>query len=197
MKKTVCLVAILTLILPSLALAGGQKHGVAGFVIGEDISRFKDRVQMDTALPIRYLESAKEVEIAPTPGFKSGLVTYSTCKDPDKILRIKLKYSNSSLEFFDDLVDRVKKRLGEPDRYRGDAFGVMKAWKWSLTDDRGHSISLILQHNTMDVDEKLGNAVKMTDVTGMLAEQSCSEQKGGNTGPTRPGKGDWKLYVPY
>ncbi len=79
----------------------------------------KTRVIMDTALPVRYAENIEEVEIKFTRGFKSGLIAYGTCARPGNIVRIKLKYGDSSKQFYKDLLKRFKKRFGEPDEYRG------------------------------------------------------------------------------
>ena len=161
---------------PILALAGAP-HQLGGFVLNQDIKAFEDRVIMDTALPVRYAENIEEVEIKPTQGFKSGLIAYGTCSKPGHIIRIKLKYAESSKQFYNDLLKQYKKRFGEPDEYQGDAFRVVIAWKWSFTDEQNHKISLILQHNAMDEDAKIGNAVKMTDTTLMEEDLECYKLK--------------------
>lgn len=150
---------------------------VGGIVLGNDIVEHSDRVKMETALPIRYMEYIKEVEIKDIPGFKSGLVAYGVCEKPGRILRIKLKYADSSKKFFDTLLKRYKDRFGKPEEWRGDPFHVFIAWKWSFTDRHKNSISLILQHNTKDEEEKIGNAVKMTITNFIEKERRCFEQK--------------------
>jgi hypothetical protein len=152
-------------------------HQVGGFVLNQEIKKFEDRVIMDTALPVRYAENFEEVEIKTTKGFKSGLITYGTCARPGNIVRIKLKYEDSSKSFYENLLKRFKKRFGEPDEYRGDPFKIMIAWKWSFVDQQNHRISLTLQHNTMDEEEKMGNAVKITDTTLMAEDLLCYKNK--------------------
>ena len=152
-------------------------HELAGFVLGGRINEFKDQVQMDTVLPTRYLESLKEVESKEIIGFKTGLVTYGTCIEPPRIVRLKFKYAENSKKFFNELLARYKENLGKPDEWRGDPFHIVIAWKWSFTDKDGNNISLILQHNTRDEEEKQGNAVKMTMWNLMLEEDRCFEQK--------------------
>ena len=146
MKQMICGWILLLICVPVAALAGAP-HELGGFVLDQDIKAFEDRVIMDTALPVRYAENIEEVEIKITQGFKSGLIAYGTCFKPGHIVRIKLKYADSSKEFYDDLLKRYKKRFGEPDEYQGDAFRVVIAWKWSFTDEQNHKISLILQHS--------------------------------------------------
>ena len=159
---------------PAFADAPSQ---VGGFVLNQDIKKFEDRVIMDTALVIRYAENFEEVEIKFTRGFKSGLITYGTCEQPGHIVRIKLKYADSSKKFYQNLLKRFKKRFGEPAEYRGDPFKIVDAWKWSFINKQNHSISLILQHNTKDEEEKMGNSVKLTNTTLMEKDLLCYKSK--------------------
>ncbi len=176
MKKIVCSWILSLIWVPALALAAAP-HQLGGFVLNQKISAFEDRILMDTALPVRYAENIEEVEIKPTQGFKSGLIAYGTCSKPGHIVRIKLKYADASKKFYEDLLKQFKKSFGEPDEYRGDAFKIVIAWKWSFVDEENHKISLILQHNAMDEDEKIGNAVKITDTTLMEEDLDCYRRK--------------------
>ena len=203
-KKVIIGLATLLLLVPGMTLAEAPNQ-VGGFVLNQDIKKFEDRVIMDTALSIRYTENIKEVEIKFTPGFKSGLISYGTCDQPGHIVRIKLKYADSSKQFYKDLLKRFKKRLGEPDEYRGDPFKIVDAWKWSFTNAQNHRISLILQHNTKDEQEKMGNSVKLTNTTLMEKDHLCykSKQLDYRERLRRPGKkavmpktGGWELFVP-
>jgi hypothetical protein len=201
--KRYCLAALLVLMLcgPS-SLWADAPHKLAGFVLGGFMDDFKDRVEMDSVLPIRYLESLKEVEAKEIKGFKTGLVIYGTCIEPSRIVRLKFKYADSSKQFFSELLARYKVNFGEPDEWRGDPFHIVIAWKWHFTDKDGNQISLILQHNTRDEEEKQGNAVKMTMWNLMLEEDRCFEQKHPETeSPPNftfqdPASVDWKLLVP-
>jgi hypothetical protein len=177
MKKWLRFVlTILIAVVPGISLAE-VPHQVGGFVLNEDIKTFEDKVILDTAIPIRYAENIEEVEIKYTQGFKSGLIAYGTCEKPGNIVRIKLKYADSSKAFFKDLLKQFKKRFGEPDEYRGDPFQIMIAWKWSFVDQQNHNISLTLQHNTRDEEEKIGNAVKLTNTTLIEKDFQCFKRK--------------------
>jgi hypothetical protein len=177
-------------------------HELAGFVLGGRMDAFKDQVEMDTVLPTRYLESLKEVEAKELKGFKTGLVTYGTCIEPSRIVRLKFKYADNSKRFFEELLERYKANLGKPDEWRGDPFHIVIAWKWSFTDKDGNNISLILQHNTRDEEEKQGNAVKMTMWNLMLDEDRCFEQKHSETSAPPnftfkdPAKVNWNPLIP-
>jgi len=175
-NKWVFGLALLLLFAPGIARAEAP-HRVGGFALGQNIEEYKDQVIMDTALPVRYSENLEEVEIKFTQGFKSGLITYGTCAKPGQIVKIKLKYADSSKEFYQNLLKRYKKRFGDPDEYRGDSFGIVKAWKWSFVDKQNQRISLTLQHNSMDTEEKKGNAVKITNTTLIEEDGLCYKRK--------------------
>jgi hypothetical protein len=161
---------------PGISLAQAP-HQVAGFTLGRDIANYMAMVKMDTALPIRHMEYLKEVEVKEMEGFKSGLICYGTCARPGQIVRIKLKYADSTKKFYDMLLERFKERFGEPTEWRGDAFRVVIAWKWSFIDSENNHISMILQHNTKDEEEKRGNAVKLTVWNLIEEERVCFEKK--------------------
>ena len=168
------LILILAAGLPN-SVSADVPHSLAGFILGAPMSEFKDRVDMSTVLATRYLESLKEVEAKEIKGYKTGLVAYGTCIQPPRIIRLKFKYADSSKRFFDALLKRYKMNLGQPDKWRGDPFHIVIAWKWQFTDKDGNRISIILQHNTRDEEEKQGNSVKMTMWNLMLEEDQCFE----------------------
>jgi len=200
------LAAGLSLLILAAGIPNGVRaevpHSLAGFVLGAPMREFKDQVEMDTVLATRYLESLKEVEAKEIKGYKTGLVYYGTCLQPPRIIRLKFKYADSSKRFFDALLKRYTENLGKPDKWRGDPFHIVIAWKWHFTDSDGNRISIILQHNTRDEDEKQGNAVKMTMWNLMLAEDQCFEkehpetQKPPNFTFTDPDSVNWKPLIP-
>lgn len=175
-NKLAFVLALLLLFAPGMIRAEAP-HQVGEFVLDRNIEDYKDRVIMDTSLPVRYAENMEEVEIKFTEGFKSGLIAYGTCARPGHIVRIKLKYTDSSKDFYKDLLKRFKKRFGEPVEYRGDPFHIFVAWKWSFVDKQNHRISLTLQHNSMDAEGKKGNAVKITNTTLIEEDALCYKRK--------------------
>ena len=188
--------------LPATAWAQAP-HQLGGFRLGADINAFAAQVDMDSRLPIRYMAYIQEVEIRQLAGFKSGLIGYGTCAEPGKVVRIKLKYADSSEDFFKSLLGQFKKRFGEPDEYRGDPFRVYIAWKWSFEDADHNRISLILSHNQQNDEEKLGNAVKLSLTNWIEKERACylskhpEEDASGQKGVKQRGKPDWTLFVPH
>jgi hypothetical protein len=206
MKKILFLATSLTLLwIANVCPAAEAPHQVAVFKLNTDIAAIKDWVIMETALPIRYMENIEEVEIRPIEGFKSGLIAYATCSAPGHIVRIKLKYADSSKKFFEKLMDNMKEKFGEPDEYRGDPFHILISWKWSFVDKDGNQISLTLQHNTMDTEEKMGNAIKLTMTNLIEEDQHCYEVKAldqreklrqRESKTLSTGLTGWNLYVP-
>ncbi|MFP4477282.1 MAG: hypothetical protein ACLFOY_17095 [Desulfatibacillaceae bacterium] len=192
----VCLV-IAGMILATPVLAARAPHEIGGLRLGDDIENHADLLRSGSDLPIRYFESVREMEVKDTPGYKSGTVSYGNCRHEGKILRIKLKYLDSSRQFYEMLLSRYKKRFGEPDVWRGDAFGLIRAWKWSFTDQKGHDLSLVLQHNTKVDYETMGNSVKLTDRTMWTEEYECHERRNPEP-PDKPvtGEPDWEKFLP-
>jgi hypothetical protein len=198
--------AVLALIMPaSESLCGSAPHELAGFEVGDLVEHHRSRLREETVLPIRFFESLKEIEIVPLSGYKTGLVIYGTCQQPSRIIRLKFKYADPSKAFYDELLERFKNRFGEPDKWRGDPFGIVTAWKWSFFDEKGNDISLILQHNLKDDEEKQGNSVKLTMWNLMQAESRCFERKAAESTESNKDAGfdyrkgrpvDWDRFVP-
>jgi hypothetical protein len=204
-KKIILLLPLVMILLQGICLAQTQApHEVAGFTLGRNIADYKGKVKMETSIPIRYMEYINEVEIQEMDGFKSGLIAYGNCASPGRILRIKLKYADSSKKFFNRLLNRFKAKFGEPTEWRGDSFHVVIAWKWAFIDEENNRISMILQHNTMDEEEKMGNSLKLTMINLFEQERICFEskepemkEKSDQTGQ-RGGKQpvDWDRFIP-
>jgi len=186
-------------------VAGEAPLSVAGFTLGRPIEEVADRVIMETALPVRYMENLHEVEVQPLGGFKSGLIAYGTCRKPHTIVRIKLKYEDGSVEFFEELLRRFKKKYGDPAEYQGDPFRVFISWKWSFADAFENRISLTLQHNAQDEEEKVGNAIKLTLHHRLEEDARCFKEERKDrrealrqrrAAADRPGVSAWDLFVP-
>jgi hypothetical protein len=178
---------------------------IGGFVLGIDIAEYIEQVKMETAMPVRYLECLVEAETHEMKGFKSGLINYGTCASPGRISRIKLKYADSTMKFYDRLLALFKKRFGEPDEWWGDPFHAVIAWKWLFVDKENNRISLLLQHNTKDQEEKMGNSVKLNMRNFIEDERRCCEEKNPNASgkskkraqvKKRGGPTDWDLFIP-
>ncbi len=193
------MVVLLVLSFPALGIAEIPDE-IAGFKLGGNIAEFQDRIKMDTALPLRYSNYIEEVEIQPVEGFKNGLLWFGKCTAPGRIVRIRLKYADSSKKFYNELLKRYRGRFGKPTEWRGDPFHIVISWKWSFVDDQNNRISMILDHNTRDEEESYGNTVKLTMWNLIDEERECSKRKNADR-PAQPRKkastqADWELLLP-
>jgi hypothetical protein len=177
MRKPYIVFVILIVIGTGGACLAEAPHQVGPFALNKDIAEYQDYVIMETALPIRHMENIEEVETKPIEGFKSGIIAYGTCTAPGHIVRIKLKYIDSSKKFYEELLKRIKKRFGEPSEYRGDPFHILVGWKWSFVDKDNNKISLTIQHNTLDQEEKKGNSIKLTMTNLIERDRLCYKEK--------------------
>jgi hypothetical protein len=99
-------IAIVAILIPAAGLAQAPR-GIAGFKLGETIDTCREELQLETVLPIRYKPYLKEVQMRAQPGFKSGLLLYEECAHPGRIVRIKMKYADSSKAFYRELLQRL------------------------------------------------------------------------------------------
>ena len=206
MRHIICLSLLIPALLFPIAVFAQAPEQIAGIRLGANIDQYKNILQMDTSLPVRHMEYISEVELKPSfEGYRSGYIFYGTCDKPGRIVKFKLKYERSDKEFFDELLQRFKQKFGEPDEYRGDAFRAFIAWKWSFRDKDGNNISLILQHNSADVEEYTrGNSVKLSATSLMEKETKCDELKNPEPKQTqqeKPRKGslgqaDFQRFLP-
>lgn len=199
MKRAICLWIFLLVFPAASACLADAPTQIGPFILGRGITEFAAYVDMQSELPIRYLENIKEVEIKPINGFKSGLIAFGTCAVPGKMVRIKLKYADDSKAFFETLRKKIVARFGEFDEYRGDPFQVVVGWKKSFTDSHGNSISLIIQHNSRDEEEKMGNSIKLTLTNLFDSDCNCQQKKEPTVSEppieiATPDK--WDLFVP-
>jgi len=200
MKKGTLLIFGLVWIFLTGVCAAQAPHEIAGFVLGKNIDEYRDAVVLASDMPIRHRDSIREIQVKPIPGYKSGIVSYGTCMQKGRIFRIRLKYLDASKKFYDTLLERFKERFGEPSEWRGDPFHIVINWKWSFTDKDGNRISLQLQHNTKDVEEKIGNTVKISLPNAIQAEQACFDKEADTSKQGQKSSSgappDWDLLIP-
>lgn len=200
-KKAILFCFLIVLILHAPAQAKFPRH-IGGFALGDDFTDYPLRIDMDTCRKVLFNKFLGEGEIIPQTGFKSGLIAYGLCDAPNKIVRIKLKYADGSKSFFNTLFNRYKQQLGPPNEYKGDAFQTLIAWKWSFTNEKNEKISLTLQHNTMNTEEKMGNAVKLSLTSQIERERECFKSRSPKKSsppdmPARPSRELWDLFIPH
>lgn len=201
MKKAVFLSFICMLFLLPDSSRGEAPHQIGGIVLGRQMTEFDDRLKMDTLLPLRHSKFIHEIETTELVGFKNGLIWVGSCAEPGRIVRIRMKYADPSKNFYKQLLKHYKKRFGDPSEWKGDPFHIVIAWKWSFVDKDNNRISLMLQHNTKDEDESIGNSVKLTMWNLIEDERKCFEKKtAAETKKTKKKKkrqADWEVLIPH
>lgn len=172
------LLAALLLVWGPVALAaGGSPKTLAAYTLGQDVSTSAEYLDMASAQTIWNQEWFKQVEVKGLPGFRNGYLIYGNCNAAGLILRIKLKYEDSSFGFFERLQKALQERYGRGE-WRGDPFGTLHTWKWGFTDEKGDSISLILQHYAgTDTSYTEGNSIRLANRSAMTREKACGEAR--------------------
>jgi hypothetical protein len=178
MKKVSCCSLLIGILAYSVTGFAEPPRHIAGFTLGANISQFKEQVRMDSEIPIRHMEYLAEVEAKKLEGYKSGYILFGTCDEPGRIVKIRLKYANSERRFFDELLERFKKKFGQPGEWKGDPFQALISWKWSFTDQHKNKIVMILQHyGGEDEEYTRGNSLRMV-MRGLIEkERLCYEKK--------------------
>ena len=163
--RAALLCCLVSWIMPTVpAQCSEAPNEVAGFKLGSSIDEYDF---------ISYRNFLKEVVIDKVPGFRKGTISYGVCDRPGEIIKIKLKYLDPSKSFFKKLMRQYKKKFGEPKKFTGDSFGIVKSWKWSFTDTSGRRVTMLLQHNLKNPNEVIGNMVKLYLPDQIEAERKC------------------------
>jgi hypothetical protein len=190
------LIVVFSLLSPLTIFSAERERPVqvGGFVLGSDVTDYPD---------IEYSNFLKEVVIYNWNGFTKGIISYGICDSPGEIVKIKLKYKNSTKRFFKILLKKYKKKYGKPDEWKGDSFGILHIWKWKFTDKNGRKIHLILQHNTKNPNENTGNMVKLYCPDQIIKEQICFTKQCNsglaipeNTKGKKKPELNWNLLIP-
>lgn len=157
-----CVFALL--LVPALASAVDVPSEIGGFKLGEDITEHPE---------IEGANYLREVVVSDWHGFRKGIISYGTCAHPGQIVKVRMKYDDSSKPFYDELLKRFKDKYGKPDEWKGDAFGILYIWKWRFVDEQNRRVNLILQHNLHNDDENIGNQVELSYPEWEEEERLC------------------------
>lgn len=143
----------LIFLIPQPALSIEVPHEIAGIRLGANVEDYPN---------IEYSNYLKEVVVTDWHGFRKGIISYGICQHPGNIVKMRMKYEDSSKKFFNTLLKRYKEKFGPPTEWKGDSFGIKHIWKWKFKDSKGDIVNLILQHNLQDNDDNIGNVVKLS-----------------------------------
>lgn len=184
----------LTAIAPATRAEQLIPNEVGGFALGSDLGDYPDVMQTN------FL---KETVITDRHGFRKGVISHGICKYPGMIVKIRLKYEDSSKKFFKKMLEEYKERFGPPHEWKGDSFGILHVWKWYFVDKENRAVSLSLQHNLRNTNENIGNMVKLS-LPGLIEEERtcfnemCEELKSDQDQQRLDElkKPDWQFMVP-
>jgi len=154
----------LLFLLPVTVSAKEVPREVGGFVLGSNVTDYPD---------IEHSNFLKEVVIYDWYGFDKGIISYGVCENPGEIVKIKFKYEDPSKKYFKLLLKKYKKKFGKPTQWKGDSFGILHIWKWKFVDENKNRVHLILQHNTKNPNENIGNMVKLFYPDNIARELAC------------------------
>ena len=167
--RIACILCGILMLTVNVSFAGENvPHEINGFKLGSSIEEYDF---------ITYRNFLKDVIVEDIGGFRKGVISYGVCDRPGEVIRIKMKYRDSSHKFYKQLLKRYKEKFGKPDEFTGDTFGIVLEWKWRFTDKDNNYITLTLQHNLKDVDQNIGNMVKLTMPDRIKAERLCFNKK--------------------
>ncbi len=167
--------------------------------VPSEINGFRLGAPIDDYDFIKHRNYLNEVVIDEIGGFRRGFLSYGTCERPGEIVRIKLKYKDTDYRFYEQLLKRYKERFGKPDKFTGDAFGIVLSWKWRFKDKDGNTVTMTLQHNKKDHTETVGNMVKLAMPDRIEAERKCfikACEKDKIACPVSMMKEDWDNFIP-
>lgn len=171
---------------------------LAGLRLGADIKDVAGRIEMspvDIDLDRRYLSTRA---LKPLPGFRSGYVTSGMCGQPGRIMRIKMNYDDDSMGFYEKLLAELKKRCGEPKQWRGNPFGTLRIWKWSVKGGELGDVSIILQHYSGEDDTfTKGNSIRIAATSLLDQEYACWRDKHPEEKITKPSPPAKELDLEY
>jgi hypothetical protein len=177
--------------------------GIASVTLGASISDLQDKVDLGSAVPLGGANYLMRAPLNPVNGFESGYVVYGNCKEKGRIVRVKLKYENDEESFYNEVLSALRKRYGKPTEWKGNPFGTLKIWKWSLKDAGHHPINIQLQRYEGDDDAFTpGNSIKLTNSKYLDEEKVCYESKktslkGERHDRTPTEKVDFEIYLPH
>ncbi len=164
-RAVIFLVSLLLLFsIPGTGWTGSVPHEIAGIKLGAHVEDYPD---------IEFSNYLKEMVVTDWHGFRKGIISYGICENPGTIIKIRMKYQDSTKYFFKKLLKKFKQRYGEPSEWKGDSFGIRHIWKWRFTDEKGDIVNMILKHNLKDHNDDIGNVVKLAYPEREELERLC------------------------
>jgi hypothetical protein len=176
------LAAVLVLVLVATVRQGRAAEApesLVGIRLGRTVEEQADKLVPTAADKAFHRPYLGVMPVAALKGYRSGYVDYGLCTGKSRVVRIKMNYADDSLEFFNRILESLKKRYGEPKEWRGNAFGTLRTWKWSLKSKELGAVSLILMHYAGDDGAFTdGNSIRIAATDLVQAEEACQAAAG-------------------
>ncbi len=178
MKRIILSLSVI-LLFSSSAFAGEDAPlSLAGIHLGDDFHKYEHLLRMEHAGAMAdavFLNEAL-IRTGAIHGVRGGSVIWGNCANSGKVLRVKIKFADTSEELFKKLLVRFEEHFGEPTRYQGDSFRNVIAWEWEIADDDGRHVRIQLMYS-VDPSVRPGVSIKMTDQTLLDLEFACYKKK--------------------
>lgn len=171
--KGLYLLAFLLLFSGTAEAASPAPMELAGLRLGSDIAECAEHVDQTTAAKGFFRPHLEMVALKPREGLRSAYADYGTCKNKGRIVRIKVNYNDGSLAFFEKLLAELKKRYGQPEDWRGNPFGTLRAWKWSIPSGNDRISMVLMYYEGDDGEYTEGNSLRITSRNMVEEEDQC------------------------
>ena len=187
-SRILVLAGLLTLLACAAAQAGTPPTSLAGITLGDAATNYKGRINPSKARPLDAAPWLRRMPVAGDKFFSGGYVLVGTCAAPGRVVRVKMRYQDDSLDFFRKISGEMLGRYGDPAEYKGELDGRVMGNKWGFSDPWLRPVSLILQRTEgQDPELGAGTTVKLTNWGLLEAERACwQERHAGRTSPATP-----------
>jgi hypothetical protein len=198
-RRILALTALLVLA-TCLAAPAETPTSLAGIALGDVAARSKGRIAQGKPRAVDAAPWLQRQSVTPDKFFSGGYVLIGACAAPGRVVRVKMRYRDDSLEMFRKISGEMLARYGDPAEYKGELDGRVMGNKWAFSDPWLRPVSLILQRSEgADPELGAGNTVKLTNWGLLEAERACWQERHASpkTTPAKDGKaGPDNGYLP-
>lgn len=182
----------------ALAAQAGAPLEMAGLRLGSDLSAVADQLVMETRVTDDTYAGLASIQQKPRRGFRSVYASFGECSSKGRLLRIKCNYELDAKHWFEKILATLKSRYGNPTAWRGDPFGNLKVWKWSLKDPDLGNVSLILSYYPGDDDAfTKGISLRLSAQDLVDLEADCQRARlKAKMPPPEPAEADFESLLP-
>ena len=175
--RILAILVLLTALTGTAARAADAPTSLAGITLGDEATRLKTRIRTDKPKEVDGSPWLRRLPVMADKFYAGGYVLVGTCAAPGRVIRIKMRYRDASMEFYRKIAGDMLQSYGDPTEYKGEFDGRTMGNKWSFTDTSTRPVSLILQRTEgEDPETGTGNTVKLTNWGLIEAERACWQE---------------------